>query len=62
MRKWKVTIQRVEYRSADFEVSAETRDEAEQAAIEESFDFDFDLACSETADESVVSVQEIPGD
>lgn len=58
MPKYRVRIQRVEYRAHDFFVEAADADEAEVLAIEESYDYNFLNSPVGSADEEVVAIEE----
>ena len=58
--KWKVTVQRVEYRSAEFVVDADDADEAEDKGLEASCDHDFSVNTVDHAEEDVTSVEALP--
>jgi len=55
--KWKVTVQRVEYRSAEFVVDADDADEAEDKGLEASCDHDFSVNTVDHAEEDVTSAR-----
>jgi hypothetical protein len=57
MPKYKVTIQRTEFRSHTFEVDADNRSEAEEAAETASCDYDWHDSPIGAAHEDVISVQ-----
>ena len=53
--KYAVTIQRIEYKSHTFEVEADNKDKAEEQALEESQDYNFNLSI-DNAHESVIDI------
>lgn len=55
MKKWNVTLSRVEYLSATVEVEAETEEEAREKALDEAPDW----SCKD-ADQQVEDVTELP--
>lgn len=56
--KYQVTVRRKEHREHIFEVDAESREEAEDKALEDSCDHDFGENQVHFADEEVVFVSE----
>lgn len=57
--KYLVTVQRIEYKSHDFEVEAASREEAKELGYEMSNDYDFGDSSIQSADESVIGVREV---
>ena len=57
--KYLVTVQRIEYKSHDFEVEAASREEAKELGVEMSNDYDYGDGSIGSAEESVVGIREI---
>lgn len=58
LKEYKVTIKRIESREHTFTVVAGSKESAEELAIEESYDHDFNQNSVSFADEEIVSVVE----